>query len=343
MAMGYYVHTLQNGNHSLRIHLQLAKIENQQLLELLHKKTQLVNYFNTRLQSIKSTNQRILKGLQKENDQNIAELQSSKGNNQKLLAEKKELQKENDQNIAELQSSKENNQRLLAEKKELQKENDQNIAELQSLKERLLAEKKEVQKKNDLIHEIYADLLSSKDKNQQLLEEKIELIENKTQVLHIHTWVESIERLEDYLYTIIHKMPESHNRDIIIRNIDLMMEYTKQCRKFLDAVLFDKVEELKTLKANSADMDKEMDEIRKEASHFTYQNERDEDTIIHKDTIIYEHIVYEPAPSPEIGLQELSTTVSVLRTAVSTAYTVGSAVGSAVYNGLCWGFSLFFS
>ena len=313
VAVGYYVHT---ENHSLKIHLKSAKLENQQL----HKK---VNSFKVWLRSITIANQRILaekKGLLKEIDQNIVELQSIKEKNQKLLGEKQEFQKKIHQISTELESSKSKNQRLLAKKKELQKQINAALQSVKDNNQRLLAGEKEFQKKIDQIN----------SKLLQLLGEKVKLIEknnanhdeHKTQVLHIQKWIESIEKLEEDLRAIIHKIAELHNRKTIIKNIDLIKKYTKQCRKFLDAILFKKVEEMNTLQVNNRDMDKEMEEFKEEVSHFYKYQRNEEAKIIDQ---------YEQKTTPGNGLQELSTAVSLVSTAVSVASAVGSLVSKGAY------------
>ena len=181
-VLGYYIYALHTENHSLRIHLQSAKIENRNLLELLYNRTQ---YFKAQLKSIENTNQR-------------------------LTDDKKKLKEELNQSTTELQFIKESNKKLLDGQKKLQKK----------------------------IYETSNQLKSNKSKLQRWLKDKI--IKNKayhdaysTQVLHLQIWIKSIGKLEEYLYAIVHGITELHNREVIIKIIDLIMKYTLALQEIL--------------------------------------------------------------------------------------------------------------
>ena len=274
--IGCYVYTLQAENNSYKNHLQSAKDENRQLLD---EKIQLVNSFKDQLQSIKDTNQQLLnekKKKQKENDQINAELQSIKDNNQRLLKENEESQKKIDQIKVELQSVKDDNQKVLEEKRNLQKQN----------------------------HQLIADLQSTEESNKEARKEQIRWLENRdvytTQVAYIQKWMEPIEKLEEHIQAVVYcseskkkgskyskpKMcakidydfHESYTNEIVITTIDLIIRFKQESRKFLDALLLKKVEEMKTLQADT-DMSKikeKMEEFNEEISGFKIPKKKDE-------------------------------------------------------------------
>ena len=244
---GCYMNTLQTTNYSVTGRLQAAENQIQQLID---EKIQLMK----QLQSTKSTNQGLCdekKELQNERDHNNAKLKSVKGNVQKLLKDKEENEKKISQIVAELQSSKDTMQGLLEEKQTFQKIIDQNNTELKLVK----------------------------SENQKLLEDKNKVLENvkderevySTQLLFIEKWIDSIDKLEEYMHAIVHcseskrkrssyanpklcskishSFDESYAGELILRVVDLIMKYKIECRKLLDALLLKRVDEMKNQQA----------------------------------------------------------------------------------------------
>ena len=272
-VLGYYIYTLQTENHSLRIHLQSAKIENHNLLELLYNRTQ---YFKAQLKSIENTNQR-------------------------LTDDKKKLKEELNQSTTELQFIKESNKKLIDEQKKLQKK----------------------------IYETSTQLKSNKSKLQRWLKDKI--VMNKayhdaysTQVLHLQTWTESIGKLEENLYAIVHGIAELHNREVIIKIIYLIVKYTRQCKKYLDTVSLKKtVKEMQALQPNSTDIDKEMEKINEEVNHIKHQINEEE-----KAVVINNYNVYEPSLDVGLGdIIDLGVTALEVAGYVEYGYWIGKGIG----------------
>ena len=268
-------HKLQTDNRSFKIHLQSAENEN----------AQITKSFKEQLQSVESTNERLAddkKEIQKKIDQISAELQSIKDKYQKLLEEKQGFQKKLDQNDVELQSVKDNNQKLLEEKQGIQKKLDQNNAELQSIK----------------------------SNNQLLLEEKIKLLEKinennaehgvyNTQLLYIQKWMDCIDKLEEHINAMIHcseskkkgslysqakfcskisyDFDERYAGEVIVKASDLNMEFKKECRKFLDALLLKELEVMKTQQreSNMEDIKNKMEKLIKEVSDDKYRKKKE--------------------------------------------------------------------
>ena len=247
---GCYMNTLQTTNYSVTGRLQSAENQIQQLID---EKIQL----KEQLQSTESTNQELRdekKELQNERDHNNAKLKSVKGNVQKLLKDKEENEKKISQIVAELQSSKDNMQGLLEEKQTFQKIIDQNNTELKLVK----------------------------SENQKLLEDKNKVLENinrikdehevySTQLFFIEKWIDSIDKLEEHIHAIVHcseskrkrssyadpklcskisyDFDESYAGELILRVVDLIMKYKVECRKFLDALMLKRVDEMKDQQA----------------------------------------------------------------------------------------------
>ena len=91
---------------------------------------------------------------------------------------------------------------------------------------------------------------------------------------------------------------ESNTNEIVIITIDLIMKFKQECRKFLDALLLNKVEEMKTLQADT-DMGKikeKMEQFYEEVSGFKVHKKKDEtltvthysqETAVEKPGILY--------------------------------------------------------
>ena len=152
----------------------------------------------------------------------------------------------------------------------------QTTAELQSCKDnnqRLLEEKKELQTKIDLTN---AELQSARSENQRLLEEKIKVLDDRevyrTQLLFIEKWSACMDELENHVRAMLHCSESKRGRSLhadarlcskisydlderyaveaMLRAVDLIMKYKVEYRKFLDALLLKKVEEMKKLQAD---------------------------------------------------------------------------------------------
>ena len=87
----------------------------------------------------------------------------------------------------------------------------------------------------------------------------------------------------------------------------------------MDALLFNKVEEMQALQANNAEMEKEIEEFNKETSSFKYQNNKKEMTTI----IIREE--YKPSssetgvsfPETDVDFKKVVTVVAIVWRAIS--------------------------
>ena len=271
---GCYMNILQITNYSVTGCLQSAENQIQQLID---EKIQLMK----QLQSTESTNQGLRdekKELQIERDHNNAELKSVKGNVQKLLKDKEENEKKISQIVAELQSSKDTMQGLLEEKQTFQKIIDQNNTELKLVK----------------------------SENQKLLEDKNKVLENikderevySTQLLFIEKWIDSIDKLQEHAHAMVHcseskrkrssyadpklcskisyDFDESYAGELILRAVDLIMKYKIECRKFLDALLLKRIDEMKNQQAIH-DMNKikeRMEKLIEEVRDVKYQKRK---------------------------------------------------------------------
>ena len=274
---GCYVSTLQSTNYSVTSRLQSAENQIQQLIgEKLRLKEQ--------LQSTESNNQRLhdeKKELRNEIDHKNAELRSVKDNVQKLLKDKEENEKKISQIVAELQSSKDNMQGLLEEKQTFQKIIDQNNAELKLVR----------------------------SENHKLLEAKNEVLEKinqikddrdvySTQLLFIEKWIDSIDKLEEHIHAIVHcseskrkrssyadpklcskisyDFDESYAGELILRVVDLIMKYKVECRKFLDALMLKRVDEMKDQQAiyDMSKIKERMEKLIEEIRDVKYQKRK---------------------------------------------------------------------
>ena len=274
---GCYMNTLQTTNYSVTGRLQAAENQIQQLID---EKIQL----KEQLQSTESTNQGLhdeKKELQNEIDHNNAELKSVKDNVQKLLKDKEENEEKISQIIAELQSSKDNMQGLLEEKQTFQKVIDQNNAEfklIRSENQKLLEDQNKVLEKINQIkdeREVYS-----------------------TQLLFIEKWIDSIDKLQEHAHAMVHcseskrkrssyadpklcikisyDFDESYAGELILRAVDLIMKYKIECRKFLDALLLKRIDEMKNQQAIH-DMNKikeRMEKLIEEVRDVKYQKRK---------------------------------------------------------------------
>ena len=289
-----------NENHALSIHLQSLENEKMQLInsnrELVYEKEQIKAEFH----SVKveyQNSQKEKQTLVMQNNQIQVEFQSVKNDHQKLIDQTNQLQKEMDQTKLELQSSKKHRQTLVDQNIQLQRKIDQNKFELESIKDdsqTLLKENKRLQKETKDVQNV-----------------------SNIQIKYIEIWMKSIENLEDHIEAVIHyselkkkesevysypeeeknrmaelrrkigyDFHESHASEIIIKAIDLIMKFKEECRKFMNALYFNNIEEMQTLQTRT-DMKvigKLMKEFVEEVSGFKYQNS--EETTIQKDTLL---------------------------------------------------------
>ena len=196
----------------------------------------------------------------------------------------------------QLHSVKEEKQQLLDDKTKLENFfRDQ----LQSVKE----EKEKLQDEKTKSEIFFRNQLQSiTDKYQKLLDEKDQLLKRidqtnanydvySTQILYIQSWMTPIEKLLDHIYLVIHcseskkeqfcrkieyDFDENHANEIIITAINLTMKYKKECKKFLTALLFRRIEEMKKLQAttNVETIEETMKEFIEEVSGFKYQKSK---------------------------------------------------------------------
>ena len=194
----------------------------------------------------------------------------------------------------QLHSVKEEKQQLLDDKTKLENFfRDQ----LQSVKE----EKEKLQDEKTKSEIFFRNQLQSiTDKYQKLLDEKDQLLKRidqinayydvySTQILYIQSWMTPVEKLLDHIYQVIHcserrelcrkieyDFDENHANEIIIKTIHLIMKFKKQYKKFLNALLFKRIEEMKTLQAttNMETIEETMKEFIEEVSGFKYQRNK---------------------------------------------------------------------
>ena len=139
----------------------------------------------------------------------------------------------------------------------------------------------------------------------------------RSQTEYIQKWMEPIEHLEDHIKAVIHyselkkkgsefysypeeeenrmaelrhkigyDFHESHTSEIIIKAIDLIIKFKTECGKFMNALYFNKIEEMKNQQTRT-DMKiikKMMKEFVEEVSGFKYQ--QSEETAVQKDTLL---------------------------------------------------------
>ena len=310
-----YINTLQINNNLYRINLQLSIIENQQLL---YQKAQLAKS----VKILNDTNQKLneeKKGLQNEIEQIKTDFKIS---NDALLEDKKELEKKVNQTNTVLHSVEDKNQKLLVERKTLNNK-------LQSAEDdakSLLKEKEGLQNKISQL-EVKIQLT-----NQQLLKEKIELLENtasdhevhEDQVWFIDKWMNFIEQLGEHIHAIIQYTEELQNSEVMVKGINLLLKFIKECRKFVDALSLHKIEKMKNLQ-DTTDVEgpkKEMEEFKEFANGFKHQEVHQDERI----TINY-NIHQEK--------REASNSVDLMNAASS----IGSMIWSGVTTFAGWLFS----
>ena len=335
---GSYITSLQAENSTCRAHLQTAKKENRQLAD---EKAQLESLLMDQLHAINNTNQQLLN----KNDQINTELQLVKDNNQGLLEENKDFQTKIDQLNAELQLVRDNNQKLVEENEKFQSE----------------------------INQMNFDLKSAKDASQKMLKENNELLKKlgladndrdvySTQVNHIQKCMEPIEKLEQHIYSVTkcseskkkgskseircgeinYDFEEGDSNIIIIKAIEMIIKFKKECKPFWDALLLKKVDEMRAQQANTSlkELERKMQQINKECSGYTYRKYKEEKARREKnDRDKYKEEKASQMPGKqqeEKASQETNVgKQGVFGKIVTTVYNFGAWVGSVIF-GAFW-------
>ena len=203
---------------------------------------------------------------------------------------------------------------LVCEVVMLRTENNSFRDKLQSVKE----EKQQLLNEKTKLESSFRDQLQLiKDKHQRLLNEVDQTNANhkvySNQVKYIQRWMKPIGELEEHIQAVIHyselkkkesefysysdqerdKMEQLHRKigydfdksytnEIIIKAIDLIMEFKKECRKFLDALLSENIEKMKTLQDNTnmelitVKKKKFFEEVSSKYSDFNYQKSKED-------------------------------------------------------------------
>ena len=328
VAVILHINTLQTEKKLCRVHLQSAISESQQIL---HEKLQLEKSYKRQLKLakfLKSINQKLneeKKDLRIEIKQINSGLKTLEDYNDALLEEKKELEKKINQTNAEFHSIDYKNKKLLVERKTLNKKLQSTEDDAKSL----LKEKEGLQNK---IARLEAKIQLAK---QRSLEEKLESLKisdfdrdvRENQVWFIDKWMNFIEQLGEHIHAIIQYTEELQNSEVMVKGINLLLKFTKECRKFLDALSLHKIEKMKNLQDNT-DMEgpkNEMEELKEFANSFKHQE-------VHQDrrtALVYDTHQETSAIAPVISIASM----------ISTAYEVVTTVASIVG----WGLSFFVS
>ena len=296
-----YSQTLLDQNDQLENDKTELLNRNQKLID---ENEQIKAEFQSDHQNLLNENQKL---IMKKNQIEV-ELQSIKNDLQKLIDQTNQLRKEIDLSKLELQSSKEYSQTLLDQNNQLQKKIDRIKVDLESIKE----ESEKLRKENESLQE-EIDQLTHVHK----------VYRNQTKYIQI--WMESTKQLEDHIKAVIHyselkkkgsefysypeeekirmaelhreigyDFHESHASEIIIKAINLIIKFKKECRKFMSALYLNKIEEMKTQQKRT-DMkmiERMMKAFVEEVSGFKYP--KSEETAVQKDTLLSKigHAVY---------------------------------------------------
>ena len=286
-----YINTLQTENDLYRISLQSSISEKQQLLD---EKAKLVKW----IKKLNNTNQKL--NEEKEDLQN--EIKQTNADFSALLEDKKELEIEFNQTNAELHSIYDENTKLLVERKKLKDNAQSLLKEKEGLQNETARLKIEIQLANERLLENIESLRKNADDHNVY----------GHQVWYIGKWMNFIEQLEERIDAIITYSIELQNNEVMVKGIDLLLKFTKECKKYLDALSLNKIEEMKNLQANS-DMEKPKQKIEefKEFANRHQNVHQNEGTMINVDA----------HQKKQDSLEVVSTLVSV---------------GSWIWYGLSW-------
>lgn len=148
------------------------------------------------------------------------------------------------------------------------------------------------------------------------------------QARYIDKWIVLIQQLAQEIHTIA----ELRKNEVVVKGIDLLWKFTKKCRKFSDSLSLHKIEEMKSLQANTnmEESENEIEEFNQFASSFKYQD-------VHQNerAKIHYHIHQES--------QETSTTALVSSAFASVVTSIASSLWTVATSAIGWGISQFFS
>ena len=140
--------------------------------------------------------------------------------------------------------------------------------------------------------------------------------------MFIDKWMNFIKQLGEHIHAIIQYTAELQNIEVMVKGINLLLKFTKECRKFVDALSLHKIEQMKNLQ-DTTDVEgpkNEMEELKEFANSFKHQEVHQDERI----TISYN--MYQEK-------REASNSVDLFN-AASTALSLGSSIGSMMWSGV---------